>query len=88
MHSRCGANSSNELRRFANATGLCTIWTSEYPENSLKKHSVTLFLLGLALTLFALGLTLPASALIIISLVVESHTLVRLTRRPRRSINL
>ncbi len=54
----------------------------------MKKHSVTLFLLGLALTLFALGLTLPASALIIISLVVESHTLVRLTRRPRRSINL
>ena len=54
----------------------------------MKKHSISLLLLGLALTLYALGLALPASALIIIGLVVESHLLVRLARRPRRSINL
>ncbi|MGH1361193.1 MAG: hypothetical protein ACRBC3_20725 [Burkholderiaceae bacterium] len=53
----------------------------------MKKHSISLLLLGLAVTLYALGLALPACALIIITLVVESHVLVRLTKRPRRSIN-
>jgi len=53
----------------------------------LKKHSVSLLLLGLAITLYVIGLTLPASALIIIAMVIESHLWVRLLSRSRRNIN-
>jgi len=53
----------------------------------LKKHSVSLLLLGLAITLYVIGLTLPASALIIIAAVIESHLWVRLLSRSRRNIN-
>ncbi|MFK7966574.1 MAG: hypothetical protein AB8C46_21630 [Burkholderiaceae bacterium] len=53
----------------------------------MKKHSVSLLLLGMAITLYFVGLTLPASGLIIIAMVVESHLWVRLTSRSRRNIH-
>ncbi len=59
----------------------------QLPELLLKKHSVSLLLLGMAITLYFIGLTLPASGLIIIAMVVESHLWVRLTSRSRRNIH-
>jgi len=53
----------------------------------LKKHSISLLLLGLAISLYLAGLTLPASGLVIIAMVIESHLWVRLTSRSRRNIN-